>query len=228
MKTFVIGDIHGSFKGLKQCLKRSGFDYDKDKLICLGDTADGWTETFECFEELFKIKNLKYVRGNHDQWLKDWLKKGDRPDVWTLQGGKNTLESYLKEDPRDWKKHTEFLSKTPFYYIDEKNRCFVHGGVSQKHKPIDECDKMFLCWDRELWENRHNLKTIKEFEEVYVGHTSIWNISHYPQNFKNVWFLDTGGGWEGKVTIMDVDTKEFFQSDRSSDLYQESKGRKGY
>jgi len=48
MKTFVIGDIHGAYKALIQCLKRSKFDYDRDRLICLGDVVDGYPETKEC------------------------------------------------------------------------------------------------------------------------------------------------------------------------------------
>jgi len=208
-----------------QCLERSSFDYNKDKLVCLGDVADGWTEVFECFEELFKIKNLEYVRGNHDQWLKDWLKKGNAPDIWTRQGGDNTLKSYFKREPKEWKKHLDFLKKTPFYYVDEKNRCFVHGGVSQSGEPIDKTDKMFLMWDRELWVDRRRLKDIPEFSEVYVGHTSIYRDSLVPANFANVWFMDTGGGWEGVLSIMDINTKEVFQSDKVSDLYPGETGR---
>lgn len=223
MSTFVIGDIHGGHKALAQCLERSKFDYKEDKLICLGDVADGWTETAECFEELFKIKNLIYIRGNHDQWLKDWLKKGKRPDVWTLQGGLNTIDSYLKK-PELMKKHLAFLSKTEFYYIDDKNRIFVHGGISQKGTHPEDCDKMFLSWDRELWDNRHNLED-NEWEEVYVGHTSIWRFSHNPMNYNNVWFMDTGGGWEGKVSIMNIETKKVWQSDKVLELYPECKGR---
>ena len=39
MKTFVIGDIHGAYKALLQCFERSGFDYEKDHLIVLGDVC---------------------------------------------------------------------------------------------------------------------------------------------------------------------------------------------
>jgi serine/threonine protein phosphatase 1 len=224
MKTFVIGDIHASHKALTQCLERSHFDYENDILICLGDVADGWTEAYECFEELFKIKNLIYVRGNHDQWLKDWLKYGKKPDVWTLQGGQNTINSYLKEDPQNWKRHLEFLKNTPFYYIDNKNRCFVHGGISQQGIPIEQTDKMFLMWDRDLWNNRHNEIKLP-YTEVFVGHTPIWNLSHFPIQYNNVWFMDTGGGWEGKLSIMNVNTKKIWQSDIVSQLYPEESGR---
>ena len=31
MKTFVIGDIHGGYKALVQCLERSKFDYENKR-----------------------------------------------------------------------------------------------------------------------------------------------------------------------------------------------------
>jgi serine/threonine protein phosphatase 1 len=55
MKTFVIGDIHGNYRALLQCLERSGFNKEIDTLIQLGDVADGWSETAECVEELLRI-----------------------------------------------------------------------------------------------------------------------------------------------------------------------------
>lgn len=203
MKTFVIGDIHGAHKALTQCLARSGFDYSNDRLIVLGDVADGWPEVYECFEELFKIKNLIYVRGNHDQWLKDWLKEGKRPDVWTMQGGQNTLKSYLKESPEDWKRHLEFLKKTPHFFVDEENNLYVHGGINPGTKAEDNT-KQCLTWDRDLWDLRP--QNCVHYNEVFVGHTSIWRFSHHPLNYGNVWFMDTGGGWEGKASIMEVGT----------------------
>lgn len=36
-REFVIGDIHGAYRALRQCLTRSDFNYDHDHLICLGD-----------------------------------------------------------------------------------------------------------------------------------------------------------------------------------------------
>ncbi len=41
----------------------------------------------------------------------------------------------------------------------------------------------------------------------------------------NIWNLDTGAGFKGKLTIMDVTTKEYFQSDLAQDLYKNEKGR---
>ena len=41
----------------------------------------------------------------------------------------------------------------------------------------------------------------------------------------NVWNLDTGGGYEGKLTVMDVETKELWQSDFVNTLYSNERGR---
>jgi serine/threonine protein phosphatase 1 len=74
MKKFVIGDIHGGYKSLLQCLERSDFNYEEDQLIVLGDVVDGWPETPQCIEELLKVKNLIYIMGNHDAWADQWLR----------------------------------------------------------------------------------------------------------------------------------------------------------
>lgn len=223
MRTLVLGDVHGGYRALLQVLERSNFNFKKDKLICLGDVADGWTEVAECFELLMDVKNLVYIKGNHDQWLKNWLKRGKRPDVWRLQGGANTMKSYMKH-PELKEKHLKFLTKTPFYYIDEQNRVFVHGGVSQRGIHPSECDKEFLSWDRDLWLNKEKV-FIKEFKEVYVGHTSIYKYSVLPPTYGNVTFMDTGAGFEGVLSIMNIDTKEVWQSDLVADLYPENSGR---
>jgi len=41
----------------------------------------------------------------------------------------------------------------------------------------------------------------------------------------NVWLLDQGGGYEGKLSILDIKTKEFWQSDKSDTLYPDHLGR---
>lgn len=75
------------------------------------------------------------------------------------------------------------------------------------------------------WQMQHDkgmaLDTIPGYKEVFIGHTSTsrFDPDLKPVNLSNVWNLDQGGGWEGKLTCMDVDTKEFWQSDIVKDLY---------
>ena len=64
------------------------------------------------------------------------------------------------------------------------------------------------------------------YEAIFVGHTStmIYNRPE-PINWCNIWDIDTGAGWEWKLTFMDIDTKEFWQSDTSKSLYPGETGR---
>lgn len=61
--------------------------------------------------------------------------------------------------------------------------------------------------------------------EIYIGHTSTDSFSDVPIRHRNVWKLDQGGGYEGKLSIIDVDTHEFWQSDKVSSLYPSHHGR---
>jgi serine/threonine protein phosphatase 1 len=46
-----------------------------------------------------------------------------------------------------------------------------------------------------------------------------------PLHVCNVWDLDTGAGWSGKLTIMDIETKEYWQSVLTASLYGGTPGR---
>lgn len=168
MRTLVIGDIHGNYKGLMQALERANFDNDKDTLISLGDVVDGHCDSFEVVEELLKIKNLIPVKGNHDDWFYQWIQTGVNPANWG-QGQKASGESYLRRlDPKAEfvfmsngfpmvrlipddipEKHRDFFKNQIPYYIDDKNRLFVHGGFNRHFHLDDQGD--ILWWDRDLW-----------------------------------------------------------------------------
>jgi len=65
-------------------------------------------------------------------------------------------------------------------------------------------------------------KALEEFKEIYIGHTA---ENDGPNQYGNLWNIDTGAGWNGKLTIMDVNTKEFWQSDFATLLYPDELGR---
>jgi len=239
MKTFAIGDIHGGYKALKQCLNAARFLYDKDKLIVLGDVCDGWPQTRQCIDELLQVKNLVLVMGNHDFWVLEWALSGGEevPAVWFEQGGESTMQSYNKQLPPE--EHIEFLKSGTPLYIDDKNRVFVHGGFDRKKDPRKQ-NQQVLMWDRDLIRTACEMSKIKgdkpkkltEFEEVFLGHTPVSSLAlpmalDTPVHLFEIWDLDTGGGWEGKLTIMDVDTHEYWQSDVVHTLYPGEHGRQG-
>lgn len=237
-RRFVIGDIHGAHKAMLQCFERSEFDYEKDELICLGDVADGWPEVPECFEELRKVNNYVYIMGNHDNWLRMWFKFGETPRIWVTQGGQETLDAYERYKPRDIDRvHLKILEEARDFYVDEENNLFVHGGFLHRF-PIENQDPYELWWDRHLWvtanywQKQHDkglaLDKVKDYKTVFIGHTttSQFKPDLKPVKASNVWNLDQGAGWEGKLTIMNIDTEEYWQSDIVADLYPDVKGRR--
>ncbi len=238
MTTFAIGDIHGGYKALLQCLERSKFNYEKDKLIVLGDVVDGWPETPEVVEELLKMKNMIPVMGNHDYWAWKWLEFGQSPEIWIFQGGEATMDAYVQRHGDLMQKHLkDYFNKSMYVYIDEKNRIFVHGGFQRGIKIEAQSPEMFM-WDRVLATKaagemgRHKIPfTVHEYLEVYLGHTTINSFSHLPANQPhiggNVILLDTGAGWEGVLTMMDIESKVFYQSDIVASLYPDVPGRSG-
>ena len=222
--TYVIGDIHGAFMALEQCLQRANFQYDTDHLICLGDICDGWPDTRKCVDELLKIKNLTYIIGNHDVWFMAWLKSNTVEDLWIKQGGEATLISYQDGIPST---HKEFFDTAVYYFISN-NRLFVHAGFDPGISMLEQTIRT-LTWDRTLiqkaWELLiHEVKTkLTPFDEVYLGHTPI--PFHRPIESCNIWMMDTGAGWSGVLSMMDINTKQVFTSDAVLSLYPGVEGR---
>jgi serine/threonine protein phosphatase 1 len=228
-KTFVIGDIHGAHRALMECLELSGFENGKDQLICLGDAYDGWPDVYEVMETLLGVKNLVYILGNHDYWALQWMKSGFQDMNWIKQGGDATVRSYKS---RKMDRHMRFLEETMFYY-EPDNKLFVHGNVDP-NMPIHKQNKTNLLWERSLvykimegYGEESTKKKYTSYDEVYLGHTPTLNFgTTLPIHSGEVWLLDTGAGWNnGVLTIMDIDTKEYFQSKKVDQLYPEVNGR---
>ena len=214
MKTFVVGDIHGAYKPLKECMKKAGFDLKNDRLICLGDVCDRGSNVKKAIDYLLKVKNLIYILGNHDLWAIKWAESGIIPDIWMSQGGDETVRSFpngLSDT------HLKLLKTAHSYFIDN-NKLFVHGGILSD-RPIEDQDEKVFLWDRSLVAKAMHKKkkkknsSITEFKEVYVGHTPTQNFgSNTPVNSCEVWLMDTGAGWKKRLSMMNIETKEVFQS----------------
>jgi len=231
-RTLVIGDIHGGLKGLKQILERAKVT-SADTLIFLGDYVDGWSEaapTIQFLIDLSAKQKCIFIKGNHDYWCERYLKEDIADETWLLHGGALTLANYKRLSPVERTVHLAFLERMKLYHVDPQNR-LLHG-------PTQEFHQSNYFWDRTLWEmalatdNRIKLdavqypKRLKLFAEIYIGHTPTLHFDSFtPMNAMNVWNLDTGAAFTGKLTIMDIETKEFWQSDALQKLYPMEQGR---
>lgn len=239
MPKYVIGDIHGRADELISLLSNIGFDYENDTLISVGDLVDRGSKPFEVIFELMKIKNLISVQGNHDCYLLYFVERdGNYHPLDGFSGSQITIEQWLQLHD-DYKLIVkDFLLKQKKYHIDEQNNLFVHAGIETQYK-IDEQIYATYIEDREFFSKMlsmqdqpkdKKIKTIEGFNEIYIGHTPTLcfslnkkgilkkddNFSDRniltPINICNVWNMDTGAGFvQGRLSIMNIDTKELFQ-----------------
>lgn len=269
-RVLVIGDIHGAARALTQVLERSKYDPQRDKIIFLGDIADGWSEVPQCVDIILSLPRKIVLCGNHDKWAIDWFKMGQMHPMWQPQGGQATIDAYVKTGLIADSEHREFwINLENNLYHEENDRLFLHGGYDW-HYSLDDQPQRYangysnLYWDRHMWETalafetrkRRALKKFpdmteeeymaeadipkfgKQYSEIFVGHTTTTYVKEYhnhtaewlenpsnPVKALNVWNLDQGAGYEGVLTIMDVDTKEFWQSDPVKELYPDERGR---
>ncbi len=223
-----MGDVHGAFKAMKQCLLRADFDYDNDHLVFLGDVADGWPEVPECIEEFLRIRNLVALKGNHDIWLEGYLLNKEEPEHWLSQGGLISVRSY-RNHPDLFNKHHQFLESMLPYYRDVKGRLFIHAGFNPD-RPVEQTDdpQTDYYWSRDVYKRSFvNPVQPELYPEIYIGHTPTRNISDIPVKNFNVWLMDQGAAWEGYLSLMNVDTKTVYSSERVMDLYPGEPGRRG-
>lgn len=239
-RTLVIGDIHGGFRALEQVLERAN-NTDYDRLIFLGDYVDGWSESSHIIEFLIALSEKQeciFIKGNHDAWCEDWLSLNKSPQVWLIHGGQKTVESYNGYSVDDEKKHLYFFQQMKNYHVDDKNRLFIHAGYSSMHGPEKEVYSSNYRWDRTLWETAVSMdkklstnselypKRLLLYNEIFIGHTPTLDLGvKIPLNKANIWNMDTGAAYTGSLSIMDVDTKEFWQSDPLPSLYPDENGR---
>lgn len=239
-RTFVIGDIHGGFKALEQVLQRAQITT-KDQLIFLGDYVDGWSGSARVIAKLIELDETNdciFLRGNHDALFQEWLDTRDFNQLWLANGGNSTLQAYKTLEAPELTRHHEFIKKLENYYIDDNNRLFVHGGFTKYSGPQNEYYDYVFYWDRTLWETAvatdknlnakdpHFPERFTHFDEIFIGHTPTLRIgASRPTKALNVWNIDTGAAFTGKLSMLEVNTKAVFQSDPVYELYPNEKGR---
>jgi serine/threonine protein phosphatase 1 len=239
-RTLVIGDIHSGLKGLQQVLEKAKVSAN-DTLIFLGDYVDGWSQAVETINfllELDQTHNCVFLRGNHDALCYEWLVgQADNP-MWFKHGGEATVNSYKNLDKATADKHIQFYESLKNYYLDDTNRLFLHAGFTNLKGVEFEYSEVTFYWDRTLWELVLSLnpklvkddalfpKRLSHYKEIYIGHTPVTRIGETtPQCAANVWNIDTGAAFKGPLTLMDVESKKYWQSSPVYTLYPNERGR---
>jgi serine/threonine protein phosphatase 1 len=239
-RTIAIGDIHGALKALQELLEVINPEKD-DQFIFLGDYVDGWPDSAHVVNFLIgfsKDHHCHFIRGNHDLWCEHWLHGNKADSTWLHHGGKATIESYKQiEDPARHD-HLDFFAKLENYLVDESNRLFIHAGYSSLEGPEFEFRNGKYNWDRSLWQTALKLQlkgglnpneyppVFKLYTEIFIGHTpTIFYDITVPIRALNIRNIDTGAGFDGKLSAIEINTGKLWQSASIPDYYPGVKGR---
>ena len=204
---WVIPDIHGCAKTLRALIEEMIQPSKHDWLYFLGDYIDRGPDTFKVIEYLIDLKkkgsNLIFLKGNHEELLENYLAGIDRSNF-LLNGGQQTLESYLKENQQSTvaipEKHLDFYNSLDYYHETEKY-IFVHAGLKDKI-PLASQNVSDLLWIR-----KNFIKSKYDFgKQVVFGHTPF----RQPLVLPNKIGIDTGAGYGKKLTCVKLPDLLFY------------------
>lgn len=178
MRTFVISDIHGNNEAFRKALKHVKLKRN-DTLILLGDFIDRGFDSKGVLDTIILLKendyNLICLKGNHEQMLLDALLDKNKLSNWILNGGNQTLSSFL----------TASIEKIPIKYINlinsfnnyhlHNNYIFVHAALNMLiENPFDDIKTM-------LWERNQ-----KDFiNEEWLGNRTLIH-GHNPTRMEDI------------------------------------------
>ena len=250
-RRLIIGDLHGSFKALRECLDKTSFNPEEDALYSVGDIADGYPDVYECLSFLRAIPSFHPVIGNHDVWLQNWLSSNIAAEIWRRQGGEKSMISFERNNvsAEEKKDLVKWMSTWP-YVIMLRDAAIMHGGPGfnlsdedverlsrKKRKPTESAPDGLrvprrkadtVLWDREYFraseydEKTKERKPIGHWTEgkwLFTGHTEFGKTKPFISHLHRFVNLDTMAGSYGCLTLMDMDTFEYWQSEYSSKLY---------
>ncbi|MBB6239959.1 serine/threonine protein phosphatase 1 [Pedobacter sp. AK013] len=150
MRTFVVSDIHGNDDAFRKALKTVHLKK-TDRLILLGDYIDRGFDSKAVLDTIFLLREYGFdlicLKGNHEQMLLDALEDPDKLNNWLMNGGNETLSSFLTSSIHKIPaKYIDLLESFRLYYEYEQY-IFVHAALNMRiADPFS--DVQTILWSR--------------------------------------------------------------------------------
>ncbi len=208
-RTIAIGDIHGcatAFDALLQEITPAS----SDTIVTLGDYIDRGPASRDVLERLMRLSNeceLIPLLGNHEVMLLIAREHDEQLDFWLNCGGRETLESYGGALDAMPPSHLEFLEQCGASY-ETSTHLFLHANYDAE-LPLEDQNEHTLFWKHLTTEMP---KPHVSGRIAVVGHTpqvtgEILDVGH-------LICIDTFCYGNGRLTALDVDTRQLWQVDR--------------
>jgi serine/threonine protein phosphatase 1 len=222
-RIYAIGDIHGRLDLLDEILAR--IDADKTQhptsnttRVFLGDYIDRGPDSKRVLDRLISCcvaQPTVCLMGNHEAYLREFLKNPDILSVWRRYGGLDTLLSYglaptMKSAAKEHRNlasdlnrllpssHREFLGSLKRYFTCG-DFFFVHAGVRPGICLTNQSE------DDLLWIREEFLLCEHSFGKMVVhGHTPVLEPDVRPNRIN----IDTGAYATGRLTCLVLEGDE--------------------
>ncbi len=197
--TFVIGDIHGCIRPLEQLLKKIA-PRAKDRLIFVGDYIDRGPESKQVVDLLLRLPYRSvFLLGNHEYMLMQYL-EGQGEDVYLMNGGDATLESYGGHD-RIPASHLAFFDRLKTFH-EEDEYIVVHAGI-RPNIPLEQQRLEDLIWIRQEF-----IEFVGTYPKTVIfGHTPVRRVVLKKDRIG----IDTGCVFGGKLTCLKLPQQHIIQ-----------------
>jgi serine/threonine protein phosphatase 1 len=220
LRLYVIGDIHGRSDLLDRIVDE--IDRDMQSLdgrealtITLGDYIDRGADSFGVLERLVRNPFPTWyvaLKGNHEEFLENFLTDPSLAEVWRHNGGLQTLYSYgirisdlmlgkgFEKAARALsaampKEHLAFIASLK-PWASMNGYFFCHAGI-RPGVPLEQQSLHDLLWIREEF-----LNSDEDFGKMIVhGHTP----NERPEIRPNRINIDTGAFATGRLTCLVID-----------------------
>lgn len=231
MSTYVIGDVHGRYRQLKNLEREVPWDLAVDKVVFLGDLIDRGDQIRQVVDEIMRWgaanENIVALRGNHEQMLLDCLDYGDLSWLIPENGGQETIAQYgcplhmlhELEDIKIPESHVRFFRSMPLFHEDDA-AIYVHAGIIPGYKP-EEVDEDVLLWSRDFSFYMHY-----EGKLCFFGHTPTRYLPREGRRHEYDIFmasdcvgLDTGSEPDCPLSCLRVDDFTLYQSYPNGDVH---------
>jgi len=202
-RDFFLGDLHGMYDMLFHNLVEVDFDFDKDRVFCVGDLADRGPDSVKCLE-LLNQPWFHSVLGNHEDFLLGY--GGSR--LWRdLRNGGQWSADISAEKLKELQK---LVSAKCWNTMTVSTAYGVVGVVHAESRNNWELNSIHSREDN-LWARRRIYHPpgceVEGVALVVVGHTPL----KVPAKLANVLYIDTGGCFDGGyLTLLSSD--ELFEN----------------
>jgi calcineurin-like phosphoesterase family protein len=202
-KTFVIGDIHGCLEQLKALMALVPLG-ETDEVVFIGDYIDRGPDSKGVVDYVMDFRRRRpdmvtCLMGNHEWMLINYL-EGIERELWLINGGQATLDSYGGEDRIPQAHRDFFCGLAPFHRRGEY--LFVHAGI-RPGVPLEAQATEDLLWIRKEFFQHPG-----RFEQTIVfGHTPLREVLDRVDRIG----IDTGCVYGGRLTCLVLPGREVIQ-----------------